>query len=65
MFHLNNHSEISQKDYIIKYMFNGISPKCKCGCGGEVEILINGNNCDLKKCNPPVFFIDIQLYVKI
>lgn len=49
MFHLNNHSEISQKDYIIKYMFNGISPKCKCGCGGEVEILINGNNCDLKK----------------
>lgn len=49
MFHLTNHPEITQKDYIIKYIFNGISPKCKCGCGGEVEILINGNNCDLKK----------------
>jgi hypothetical protein len=30
-------------------MFDGIHPVCKCGCGGEVEILINGRNCDLGK----------------
>lgn len=48
MFHIPQHN-ILQKDYIIKYYYNGISPKCKCGCNGEVEILINGKNCDLNK----------------
>lgn len=50
MYHLTkSHPEISQNDYIIKNMFNGEKPLCKCGCGNEVEILRNGKNCDLNK----------------
>jgi hypothetical protein len=50
MHHLNKfHHDITQHEYIIKYMYNDIPPTCKCGCGEEVTILRNGNNCDLDK----------------
>ena len=50
MFHINiNHNEITQEEYILKYMYNNVYPTCKCGCGGQVQILINGKNCDLDK----------------
>lgn len=50
MYHITKkHPEISKNDYIIKHIYNGNKPLCKCGCGGEVTILENGNNCDLKK----------------
>ena len=43
MYHLTKiHNKITQSDYIIKYMLKGKKPLCKCGCGGEVTILING-----------------------
>lgn len=50
MYHLSkSHPEITKSEYIIKYLLNSEIPLCKCGCGGEVTILENGNNCDLKK----------------
>ena len=50
MYHLTkSHPEVSQHDYIIKYIYKDIKPKCKCGCGGDVTLLRNGKNCDLKK----------------
>lgn len=52
------HQDVTQSEYIIKYMFNNQPQLCKCGCGGEVKILTNGKNCDLKK---ETFFRD---YIK-
>lgn len=50
MHHLKKkHPDITQSEYIIKYMFNNIPQLCKCGCGNPVEVLINGKNCDLNK----------------
>lgn len=34
-YHLKNHN-ISKKDYLIKFDFDGIHPTCLCGCGKEV-----------------------------
>jgi len=50
MFHINSyHKNITQEKYILKYYYNNKQPLCKCGCGGKVQILINGKNCDLNK----------------
>ena len=50
MYHITKeHKDITQSDYIIKYFYEGNIPLCKCGCNQPVEILRNGNNCDLKK----------------
>jgi len=50
MYHITqNHPEITQSEYILKYMFANISPLCKCGCGENVTLLRNGKNNDLKK----------------
>jgi hypothetical protein len=50
MYHITTkHPEISQSDYIIKYIYNGIPPLCKCGCGESTTLLRNGKNCDLGK----------------
>jgi len=50
MYHITqNHPDISQTNYILKYFYKNNPPLCKCGCGGTVEILINGRNCDLNK----------------
>ena len=50
MYHITKfHPTLSKHDYIVKYMYDDIHPLCKCGCGENVSILENGNNCDLKK----------------
>lgn len=50
MYHITKtHKEITQNEYIIKYMLDDKTPVCKCGCGQPVEILRNGKNCDLNK----------------
>lgn len=50
MYHLTtSHKDITQSEYIIKYMYDDKAPLCKCGCGEEVQILRNGKNCDLNK----------------
>jgi len=50
MYHISKiHPNITKSEYIIKNMLDNISPLCKCGCGGLVNILENGKNCDLKK----------------
>jgi very-short-patch-repair endonuclease len=37
--HLKKEYNISLKDYILKYYYNNIVPKCLCGCGKEVNYL--------------------------
>ena len=37
-FHCTNTHNMSVEDYIIKYEYNGVAPKCKCGCGTSVTI---------------------------
>lgn len=50
MFHINkHHPETTKSEYIIKHMLGGNHPVCKCGCGENVNILINGKNCDIGK----------------
>lgn len=50
MYHISKkHPEITKSEYIIKYLLNGDTPLCKCGCGTPVVILENGKNCDLGK----------------
>jgi ribosomal protein L37AE/L43A len=50
MYHITkDHPDITQHEYIIKFIYKGDAPLCKCGCGEEVNILRNGNNCDLNK----------------
>jgi hypothetical protein len=50
MYHITqHHPEITKSEYVIQHIMDGITPLCKCGCGGEVTILENGNNCDLNK----------------
>lgn len=36
-FHVKTH-DITKEEYILKYNFNGILPKCECGCGSELRI---------------------------
>ena len=36
------HSELGKENYIIKHIYNGIRPKCKCNCGQFVTILPHG-----------------------
>ena len=38
MHHLKHHPEISQEDYIIKYLYGGIKPVCK--CAGHFKMLL-------------------------
>lgn len=43
MYHITKkHPEISKQDYIIKYIYNGVAPLCKCGCGNPVKIIPHG-----------------------
>lgn len=37
-FHVSQSHGIKIEDYIIKYIYNGIDPKCMCGCGECVRI---------------------------
>lgn len=43
------HKTTSKEEYIIEHIYGNQPPLCKCGCGGQVTLLLNGNNCDLKK----------------
>ena len=54
-FHIRNEHAITKKDYILKHIFNGIKPLCKCGCQGKVRTMsyypykmdyISGHNSD-------------------
>jgi hypothetical protein len=36
--HINKTHDLNVKDYLIKYEFEGETPKCKCGCGSETTI---------------------------
>ena len=38
-YHIKNIHGITKKQYINKYIFEGIHPKCKCGCGRNVKVL--------------------------
>lgn len=40
--HLKEHN-ITKKEYIIKYILNGVVPECKCGCGNKVRIKERGS----------------------
>jgi hypothetical protein len=43
--HLNKHKDkITWEEYFIKYFFNDIHPKCKCGCGQKVKLIKNGKD---------------------
>lgn len=42
--HLHTHNDTTWQEYFIKYFFNGIPPKCKCGCGKETTLLRHGKN---------------------
>lgn len=44
LMHHVNKKHSGWKDYIIKYMFNGKHPTCKCGCGEKVKLLRNGKD---------------------
>lgn len=45
MYHVTKkHKNISQDEYIVKYILDGIHPLCKCGCGGIVTLLRHGKN---------------------
>ena len=49
MYHLTKkHPNIEQKDYIIKYEFGGIEPKCGCGCGEITTFLRHGKDSNNK-----------------
>lgn len=37
-FHCTMTHNMRVEDYIVKYEYNGIAPKCKCGCGSTVTI---------------------------
>jgi len=37
--HIHKVHDLSGKDYAVQYVFDGIHPTCKCGCGGEVILL--------------------------
>ena len=41
--HITSGHNLTRKDYIINHVFKGIIPKCKCGCGEYVKILLKGN----------------------
>lgn len=41
-YHLKEHG-ITKEDYVIKYILNGIIPKCKCGCGEYVKLKTKGS----------------------
>jgi hypothetical protein len=34
--HLKQEHEMSLEDYVVKTVYNGIKPKCKCGCGKDL-----------------------------
>jgi len=36
-FHVKTHN-ITKEEYVLKYVFNGVIPKCECGCGTELKI---------------------------
>lgn len=39
MYHIStHHKEITKNEYLIKYLYNGTPPVCKCGCGKETKI---------------------------
>jgi len=45
--HLSHHIQQQHgdwKDYIIKYIFKGEHPTCKCGCGQKVKLLRHGRS---------------------
>lgn len=43
MYHITKkHPEISKQDYIIRYVYKGVAPLCKCGCGNPVKIIPHG-----------------------
>lgn len=44
--HVQFKHNITKKDYILKYIFNGVHPTCKCenNCGQKVAILEHGRN---------------------
>lgn len=37
--HVKNEHKLSKQDYILKYIFKGVHPTCKCGCGRQVKVL--------------------------
>lgn len=41
--HIKSIHNLCRKDYIINHVFKGILPKCKCGCGEYVKILLKGS----------------------
>lgn len=43
LLHIKDHG-ISWKDYFIKYFFNGVHPKCACGCGEKTTLIRHGKN---------------------
>lgn len=43
MYHITKkHKELGKINYIIKYIYKGVAPTCKCGCGEKVKILPHG-----------------------
>jgi hypothetical protein len=41
--HIKSIHKLNRKDYIINHVFKGVLPKCKCGCGEYVKILLKGS----------------------
>jgi hypothetical protein len=44
LIHHINSNHAGWKDYFIRHFFNGVTPKCKCGCGQEVKLLKQGKD---------------------
>ena len=38
------HKDITHEEYIIKHVYGGENPTCKCGCGERVSFLRHGSN---------------------
>ena len=42
VFRFNKHENITKEQLLTDFAYNGIRPKCKCGCGGYTEINYRG-----------------------
>lgn len=49
MYHIRVVHKVYWEDYIIKYIFKGVHPLCKCGCGEKVKLLQAGQDDDKNK----------------
>lgn len=47
--HIQREHNMSLVDYIVKYFYNGIRPKCPCGCGHELNLHEGGERWKFNK----------------